>query len=58
MTSHRAQTPSTRADAIEHGVSRNLTFYALSILNAASVFGRIIPNVSQALLDPIGADSI
>ncbi|GAA5913172.1 MCT family MFS transporter [Sporobolomyces salmoneus] len=30
--------------AIEHGVSRNLAFYALSILNAASVFGRIIPN--------------
>ncbi|GAA5853637.1 hypothetical protein JCM5353_004829 [Sporobolomyces roseus] len=30
--------------AIENGVSRNLAFYALSILNAASVFGRIIPN--------------
>ncbi|GAA5842506.1 hypothetical protein JCM3766R1_002613 [Sporobolomyces carnicolor] len=30
--------------AIEHGVSRNLAFYALAILNAASVFGRIIPN--------------
>ncbi|GAA5934502.1 MCT family MFS transporter [Sporobolomyces koalae] len=30
--------------AIEHGVSPNLAFYALSILNAASVLGRIIPN--------------
>ena len=38
-------------DAIENGVSRNLAFYALSILNAASVFGRIIPNVCQLSLN-------
>ena len=38
-------------DAIENGVSRNLAFYALSILNAASVFGRIIPNVCRFSLD-------
>ncbi|GAA5860140.1 hypothetical protein JCM1840_002787 [Sporobolomyces johnsonii] len=30
--------------AIAHGVSTNLALYTLSILNAASVFGRIIPN--------------
>lgn len=38
-------------DAIENGVSRNLAFYALSILNAASVFGRIIPNVCCRWVD-------
>jgi len=34
-----------------HGVDSNLAFYSLSILNAASVFGRIIPN---ALADRTG----
>jgi len=28
-----------------HGVDRDIAFYSLSILNAASVFGRTIPNV-------------
>lgn len=32
------------ADALEHGISSNLALYSLSILNAASIFGRIIPN--------------
>ncbi|KAF9011757.1 major facilitator superfamily domain-containing protein [Cyathus striatus] len=31
-------------DAVLHGVDTNLAFYAISILNAASFFGRIIPN--------------
>uniref|UniRef100_A0A8H7Y9I5 Uncharacterized protein n=1 Tax=Psilocybe cubensis TaxID=181762 RepID=A0A8H7Y9I5_PSICU len=31
-------------DAIKHGVPTHLAFYALSILNAASFFGRIIPS--------------
>ncbi|BGP41700.1 hypothetical protein JCM10449v2_005691 [Rhodotorula kratochvilovae] len=30
--------------ALDHGVSSNLALYSLSILNAASIFGRIIPN--------------
>ncbi|KAF9560641.1 monocarboxylate permease [Agrocybe pediades] len=30
-------------DAILHGVDKNLAFYSLSILNAASFFGRTIP---------------
>ncbi|TNY17225.1 major facilitator superfamily domain-containing protein [Rhodotorula diobovata] len=30
--------------ALEHGISSNLALYSLSILNAASIFGRIIPN--------------
>ncbi|BFZ59654.1 hypothetical protein YB2330_000668 [Saitoella coloradoensis] len=32
------------AYAIEHGVDENLAFYLLSILNAASMFGRTLPN--------------
>jgi hypothetical protein len=32
------------ADALDNGVSSNLTSYSLTILNAASIFGRIIPN--------------
>jgi len=28
-----------------HGVDKDIAFYSLSILNAASVFGRTIPNV-------------
>ncbi len=36
--------PPARADSIQHGVDPNFAFYSLSILNAASVFGRIIPN--------------
>jgi hypothetical protein len=35
---------STLADALDNGVSSNLTSYSLTILNAASIFGRIIPN--------------
>ncbi|TFK21490.1 monocarboxylate permease [Coprinopsis marcescibilis] len=31
-------------NAITHGVDKKFAFYALSILNAASVFGRMIPN--------------
>ncbi|CAL1703585.1 unnamed protein product [Somion occarium] len=34
-----------------HGLSENLAFYTLAILNAASVFGRTIPNL---LADKIG----
>ncbi|GAA6030285.1 hypothetical protein JCM8097_009028 [Rhodosporidiobolus ruineniae] len=30
--------------ALFHGVSEDIAFYSLSILNAASLFGRIIPN--------------
>lgn len=30
--------------AAVHGVDANLAFYCLSILNAASVFGRVLPN--------------
>lgn len=32
-------------DAIRNGVPQSLAYYALSILNAASLFGRLIPNV-------------
>lgn len=32
-------------DAIDNGIDENLAFYSLSILNAASLFGRLIPNV-------------
>jgi hypothetical protein len=38
----RSQIPLT--DALKYGVSSNLALYSLSILNASSVFGRIIPN--------------
>jgi hypothetical protein len=38
-------------DALENGVDMNLAFYALSILNAGSLFGRLIPNVRP--LSPI-----
>ncbi|KAM0745702.1 MFS general substrate transporter [Meredithblackwellia eburnea MCA 4105] len=30
--------------AVQNGIDRNLAFYALSILNASSLFGRLIPN--------------
>ncbi|KAG9077915.1 hypothetical protein FS749_010161 [Ceratobasidium sp. UAMH 11750] len=30
--------------AINHGLDHNLAFYSLAILNAASIFGRTIPN--------------
>lgn len=30
--------------AADKGVSRTISFYCLSILNAASVFGRVLPN--------------
>ncbi|KAF8610236.1 MFS general substrate transporter [Ceratobasidium sp. AG-I] len=30
--------------AVEHGLDKNLAFYSLAILNAASIFGRTIPN--------------
>lgn len=33
------------ADATASGVDSNFAFYTLSILNAGSVFGRVIPNV-------------
>ncbi|KAF9011755.1 major facilitator superfamily domain-containing protein [Cyathus striatus] len=32
-------------DAITHGVEKNLAFYAISIQNAASIFGRTLPGV-------------
>ncbi|TFK75528.1 monocarboxylate permease [Pluteus cervinus] len=32
-------------DAITHGVDRNFAFYALSVLNAASIFGRTLPTL-------------
>ncbi|KAF9011756.1 hypothetical protein BDQ17DRAFT_1344765 [Cyathus striatus] len=38
-------------DAITHGVDERLAFYAISILNAASIFGRTLPG----LLTPITA---
>ncbi|RXW23621.1 hypothetical protein EST38_g2227 [Candolleomyces aberdarensis] len=31
-------------NAITHGVDRNIAFYSLSILNACSVIGRLVPN--------------
>ncbi|KDR79869.1 hypothetical protein GALMADRAFT_241975 [Galerina marginata CBS 339.88] len=31
--------------AITHGVNRNFAFYSISILNSASVFGRVIPGI-------------
>ncbi|QRV97284.1 major facilitator superfamily transporter [Ceratobasidium sp. AG-Ba] len=34
----------TQLFAIVHGLDHNLAFYSLAILNAASVFGRTIPN--------------
>ncbi|KPV72358.1 uncharacterized protein RHOBADRAFT_18141 [Rhodotorula graminis WP1] len=36
--------PFSRLYALKYGVSSNLALYSLSILNAASIFGRIIPN--------------
>lgn len=39
----------SHADARANGVDRDLAFYALSILNAASLFGRLIPNVRSLL---------
>ncbi|KAI0314511.1 major facilitator superfamily domain-containing protein [Amylostereum chailletii] len=37
--------------AVLHGVEANLAFYTLSIMNAASIFGRLLPSV---LADAIG----
>ncbi|KAG6861147.1 hypothetical protein C0995_003415 [Termitomyces sp. Mi166 len=32
-------------DAINHGVDGQLAFYCISVLNAASIFGRVIPTI-------------
>ncbi|GAA6048322.1 hypothetical protein JCM3770_000948 [Rhodotorula araucariae] len=39
--------------ALAHGVSPNLALYALSILNASSILGRIIPNMLADTYGPI-----
>ena len=38
-----------------HGLPENVAFYSLSILNAASIFGRTIPN---AFADRVGPMNI
>ncbi|ORY83513.1 major facilitator superfamily domain-containing protein [Leucosporidium creatinivorum] len=45
----------TQSYARQHGVDSNIALYCLSILNAASLFGRIIPNY---LADTYGAFTI
>ncbi|KAJ7578045.1 major facilitator superfamily domain-containing protein [Mycena floridula] len=32
-------------DAVKHGIDVNLAFYTLAILNAASIFGRVLPSM-------------
>ncbi|BGP17968.1 hypothetical protein JCM10213_003975 [Rhodosporidiobolus nylandii] len=39
--------------ALEKGVSENIAFYSLSILNAASLFGRTIPNYMADRFGPL-----
>ncbi|KAF5350476.1 hypothetical protein D9756_008609 [Leucocoprinus leucothites] len=39
--------------AIVHGIDEQLAFYSLSILNAASVFGRVIPGYFAPKLGPM-----
>jgi MFS family permease len=41
--------------AIAHGMDENLAFYLISIVNAASVFGRILPGI---LADRVGAYNV
>lgn len=36
-----------------HGVGQNLSFYCLAILNAASMFGRVLPNFVADYLGPM-----
>jgi len=38
-----------------HGVDKNLSFYSIAILNAANMFGRIVPNY---IADKVGAWSV
>lgn len=38
--------------AINHGVNNNLAFYTITILNAASVIGRILPNFISDIWGP------
>lgn len=37
----------------EHIVTENFSFYLLAILNAASIFGRIIPNFFADIIGPL-----
>ncbi|KAJ7457803.1 major facilitator superfamily domain-containing protein [Mycena latifolia] len=39
--------------AVAHGVSQDLAFYSLSILNALSLFGRLLPNVVAQRVGPL-----
>lgn len=42
-----------QSSAIEDGTSNNLAFYLLPILNATSIFGRILPNFLADKLGPL-----
>lgn len=35
-----------------HGVPENIAFYSLAIINAASVFGRVLPNFIADKVSP------
>ncbi|KAJ6476612.1 major facilitator superfamily domain-containing protein [Mycena vulgaris] len=39
--------------AVAHGVSQDLAFYSLSILNAGSLFGRLLPNIMAQRVGPL-----
>ncbi|KAJ3715914.1 major facilitator superfamily domain-containing protein [Lentinula guzmanii] len=39
--------------ATDHGMSQQLAFYSLAILNAGSLFGRILPNVLATMFGPL-----
>ncbi|KAJ7140710.1 major facilitator superfamily domain-containing protein [Mycena epipterygia] len=39
--------------AVAHGVPQDLAFYTLSILNALSLFGRLLPNIIAQRVGPI-----
>ncbi|KAJ7731319.1 major facilitator superfamily domain-containing protein [Mycena maculata] len=39
--------------AVAHGVTQDLAFYSLSILNAFSLFGRILPNIVAQRVGPL-----